>query len=220
VGLTIEEHALRGAPTLDPLAFQPAEGPMDAILARRAAERLKGFPDNSWLLDGHFSMRTALGVDTLIATENYSPDGASGWVAVTRSGQEIYRVGTGNASPVTSLRGLWSYGGHWVLETAYASHDSINGSLSRDGESLNAPRGYEEAFDFQLLRGKPYYFFKKDGKNGFSYDGRDVAAGYDEIPHYGCCSNSEVNPRKAQNLVAFFARRGAIWYYVEIGAFD
>jgi hypothetical protein len=219
-GLTVEEHALREAPTLDPLTFRPVESSMDTILARRAADRASGFPDNSVLLDGHFSMRTTFGADTLTATENYSRDGASGWVTVTRDGQEVYRVETGMASPVTSLRGLWTYADHWVLETAYIAHDSIGGRLSRDGQALNASLGYEEAFDFQLLHGRPFYFFKKDGKIGFSYDGKDVPAGYDEIPHYGCCSDSEVNPRSAQNLVAFFARRDGAWYYVEMGVFN
>jgi hypothetical protein len=219
-GLTIEEHALHEAPTLDPLAFRPVESSMDTILARHAVERANGFPDNSLLQDGHFSLRTTINAETLVASENYGSDSASSWVTVMHNGQEVYRVDTGMGSPVTPLRGLWAYADHWVLETAYITHDSIGGRLSRDGRALNTSLGYEDAFDFQLLKGRPFYFFKKDGKIGFSYDGEDVPAGYDELPHYGCCSDAETNPRAAQNMVAFFARRGGAWYYIEIGVFN
>jgi hypothetical protein len=193
---------------------------MDTVYARRLSERSLGFPDNSLLLDGRFSFRVTFGADTLTATENYSSDGFQGWVSVTRNNAEIYRIDTGQASPITSLRGLWAYDDHWILETAYVSPDSFGGRLSRDGQLLNDSQRYDEAFDFQLMHGRPFYFFKRDGKIGFSYDGEDVAAAYDEIPHYGCCSASELNPRSAQNMVAFFARRDRAWYYVEIGVFD
>ena len=165
-------------------------------------------------------MRTTVGRATLIATENYSSDGSSGWVTVMRDGKQIFRVDTGMASPVTSLRGLWTYDDHWVLETAYITQDSTGGRLSRDGAALNTSHGYEDAFNFKLLHRRPFYFFKKDSNIGFSFDGKDTLAGYDEIPHYGCCSESELNPRTAQNLVAFFARRGGAWYYIEIGVFN
>jgi hypothetical protein len=219
-GLTVEEHALAGQPTLDPLDFKPLEGTMADITAVHAAERNKTFPDNSLLIDGRFSMRIALGSDTLTATVNYEPSGQAGWVTVSRNETEIYRIDVGMGSPITALRGLWVYDGHWVLETAYITAERVVGKLTRDGELLNASQGYSDAFGFQLMHGRPFYFFRTDARLGFYYDNNEVPAGYDEIPRYGCCSESEVNARQAENMVAFFARRDRTWYYVEIGVFD
>lgn len=219
-GLTIEEHALADQPTLDPLDFKPLEGTMAEVTAIHAAERAKTFPDNSLLIDGLFSMRTALGPDTLTATVNYEPSGKAGWVTVSRNGTEIYRIEIGMGSPITSLRGLWVYDGHWVLETAYITAERVVGKLTRDGQLLNDSQGYSDVFGFQLMHGRPFYFFRKDARLGFYYNDHEVLAGYDEIPHYGCCSEAEVNARQAENMVAFFARRDRTWYYVEVGVFN
>ncbi len=69
------------------------------------------------------------------------------------------------------------------------------------------------------MAGRPFYCFKKDGKIGLSYDGQVVEVGYDDIPHYGCCCAAELNPSPAKNMVAFFAKREGIWYYVEISVY-
>ena len=218
--LTVEEHALADQPTLDPLDFRPLERTMEEVSALHAAERAKTFPDNSLFIDGLFSMQAALGSDTLIATLNYEPSGRAGWVIVSRNGTEIYRIEVGMGSPITPLRGLWVYDGHWVLETAYITAERIVGKLSRDGELLNASQGMSDAFGFQLMHGRPFYFFRRDARLGFYYDDHEVLAGYDEIPRYGCCSQAEVNARQAENMVAFFARRDRTWYYVEVGVFN
>jgi len=218
--LTIEEHRLIEAPTLEPLAFKPVEGSMDTILARHAAERSKIIPDGSMLIDGHLAMRATFGSDTLTATEYYSPDSPTGWVTVMRGDKEVYRIDTGMPSPITGLQGLWVYDEHWVLETAYITPDSFSGRLSVDGTLLVPRGGLDQAFDFQLMHGRPFYFLSKLGHIGFSYDGREVPSGYDEIPHYQCCSASVLNPRHAENMVAFFARHSDTWYYVEIGVFQ
>ncbi|GAB4499090.1 MAG: hypothetical protein OHK003_13680 [Anaerolineales bacterium] len=42
---------------------------------------------------------------------------------------------------------------------------------------------------------------------------------YDEIPHYLCCSDSVFNRIPAENMVAFFAKRGETWRCVELGNF-
>jgi hypothetical protein len=92
-----------------------------------------------------------------------------------------------------------------------------SGQVILDGVSLNQRYGYQESFGFQLLRGKPFYFFRKDGKIGAAYDGQAIPLGYDSIPHYGCCSAGELNPRRSGNMLWFFAERDGAWYYVEIG---
>jgi hypothetical protein len=216
--LRVEEHLLLEAPALDPLVFKPAKGSMDSVLAAHAAERQQIIVPESFFLDGHFSLRAMLGEDVLVATENYSADGSTGWVTLQRNGVEIYRIETGAASSVTALRGLWIYDGHWVLETANISSETIRGRLTRDGLVLNDEVGYSDAFNFQLLNGRPFYFFARHGQIGYSYGGRESTPAFDDIPHYGCCSLAELNPRQARELVAFFARRGDTWYYVEISS--
>jgi hypothetical protein len=148
-------------------------------------------------------------------------------VTVTRNGKQIYRIPVGNNSPISSLRGLWTYAGHWVLETAYVTNHQVgneinsqaSGQISIDGKLLNEQLDYQEAFGFQTMHAKAFYFFKQYGEIGVVYNGVTIPLGYSEIPHYGCCSAATLNPRVAQNMVAFFARKGSTWYYVEIGVF-
>ena len=227
-GLTVEEYALQSPPSTEPFSFTPLEGLAEDILSKHAGERGMGFADTSFFTDdGHYAWRVNLGTDTLTATENYSQTGSEGWVSVTRNGEEIYRIETGPASPYNALRGLWTYDDHWVLETASILSQPVDnnvatepvGQITQDGELLNERLGFDAMFGFQMLAGRPLYFFKKDGKIGYAYDGQVVEAGYDEIPHYNCCSAGALNPRIAQNMIAFFARRGEQWSYVEIGVY-
>jgi hypothetical protein len=216
--LHVEEHRLLEAPTLDPLLFRPVEGSMDSVLAAHSTERSQAIPLESFWLEGHFSLRAMLGTDELVATEYYTGDGSAGWVTLKRNGKDIYRIKTGMASPVTALRGLWTYDGHWVLETAYVTLDRVSGRLTRDGRLLNDNLGYSDVFNFQLMGGRPFYFFTRRGKIGYSFDGRESMPAYDEVPHYGCCSAAELNPRQARDMVAFFARKANAWYYLEISS--
>jgi len=217
--LTVEEHRLVQVPSTEPLAFKPVDGSMAQILSRHAAERSKIIPDSSELIQGRHAIRRTLGSDLLSATENYSASGNRGWVGVTRGTEEIYRIDTGQPHPIPRLSGLWTYEDHWVLETAYITPDTFGGRLSRDGALLRPLEDGEETFDFQLMAGRPFFFFSVDGRIRMSFDGQELAADYDEIPHYQCCSASILNPVHAENMVAFFSRRGDHWYYVEAGLF-
>lgn len=236
-GLTLEEYALEGPPQVEPLTFRPVQGTQEEILAKHRAEREKHFPDNSFFDDRRFALRTEMGDRELVAREDTNQAGTESWVTITDNGEEIYRISTGSGSPVLSpLRGLWANEEEWVLETAYIHQrdethtqdgETVDvvfiepiGQISQDGELLNERYDYEEMFGFQLMAGKPFYFFKQGGVIGFSYDKEAILAGYDEVLHYGCCSLGILNPIHAQNMVAFFARRGVVWYYVEIGNYD
>ena len=133
-------------------------------------------------------------------------------------------MAVGPASPLLALQGLWAYDGHWALETALQGDEQSGGDAYRpgtgqvtaDGSPLDDRLGHEEAFGFQTLAGKPFYFFKRQGKIDANYDGVDVALSYDEIAHYNCCTESSYNP----NLVTFLGRRGDAWSYGVIGVFD
>ena len=124
--------------------------------------------------------------------------------------------------PIEVLRGLWVSGTHWTLEIAGISrvYGDPTGQLYLDGVLLNQKYGYQEMFGYQLLDNKPFYFYKKDGRIHLSYAGQDLPLVYDQVPHYGCCSNGELNPRSGPNWLNFWGRRGTHWYYVQIGRYE
>jgi hypothetical protein len=228
--LSVEEHALTHPPEAEYTRLDFARGSQDTILAKHAGERssLLTIMDHSCTVEGHFGQCASLGTDQLAAWASDSPDlFAPISVTVTRNGSSIYQIPVGNNSPLGSLRGLWTYDGHWALETAYVTnHQNGNGIDSQatgqvtiDGVLLNQQPGAQEFFGFQTMHGKPFYFFKRDGKINASYNGLEIPLGYDELPHYGCCSAATLNPKAAGNMVAFFARKGDTWEYVEIGVF-
>jgi len=165
----------------------------------------------------------SLGSDDLFAYEEFSSDG-SGRVILTSNGSEVYTIPIGTASPLTNLRGLWTYSGHWVLETVQVNIEpegnqstfETSGNIIRDGELLNGRYGYDESYEFQFLNGRPFYLFRRHENIDANFDGAEVPLGYDQIIHYGCCSESTLNPVKYEDHLDFFARKSADWYYVEI----
>jgi hypothetical protein len=158
-------------------------------------------------------LSTYLGDDLLAAAVQYkdTAGGYTGEVSLTRAGELVFTVNTGEPSPMPDLIGLWTYGDHWVLE--------VRGQVIQDGSSLNELLGYDETFGFQLMNGVPFYFYSKDGQIGTSYNGEEFDLGYSEVPHSACCSEAALNPGRSEQMVWFFAQREGIWYYVEIGAY-
>jgi len=223
VTLTLEEHELTSKPSLDPLTFTPKQGTQADVLAKNASLRADVFPVNPTTIDGNMAFQATLDGKPLVAELFYINNSSDSYVTVTRDGSEIYRISTGPASPVTSLVGLWTYAGpSWALETVLISSSGepfATGQITIDSDLINKSLNYQEAFGFQTIDGLTFYFFQRDGKIGYVYDGQETMLGYDEIPHYNCCSDAETNPIQARNMVAFFARKGETWYYVELGSF-
>jgi hypothetical protein len=221
-GLTLEEFALKKSPIGDgQRLFSPLQGTSVGILANRYNERHEYFPDNSFMDSGGLrGLRLVLGEDVLEARQHYNRTGGESWVIVSLNEEEIYRIETGRGGAFDPLVGLWVYDQHWVLEAAPITPDGPVGMIIRDGVLLNELNGYEEMFGFQLMAGRPFFFFKQDGKIGFSFNGEIVEAGYEEIPHYKCCGIAPINPVVAQKMVSFFAERDGVWYYVEAGNFS
>jgi hypothetical protein len=231
--VVVEEYPLKGAPDLEPLSFIPVEGTQEGILAKHQKERGNTYPANSPFFAGQSGVPVQLGNDTLTAEEIFS-DAVLGemqkvTVHVLRNGIVIYSIPAGVGSPVNTIRGLWTYATHWALEIAnvnetLAADNSIamdvTGQIIQDGELLNERYGYEEAFGFQLLQGKPFYYFKREGRIDYSYNGKEFPLGYTNIHHYGCCSAGAANPKVFPDLVAFFAQRGEKWFYVEMGVYE
>ncbi len=224
--LVVEEHPLDSAPQLEPFAFTPQDGSQEEILQVHAIERSRTFPDSFRYIDGNPAISASLDGKPLVAQQTFLNDYSDSYVWVTLDGNEIYRITTGPASPINNLAGLWVYDSHWALETVLINLEGDDvttpfalGQVTIDGVLQNESKGYDDAFGLQTMAGKPFFFFKKDGKIGYSYDGQETMLGYDEVPHYNCCSASVINPIHAQNMVAFFARTGDAWYYVELGNF-
>ena len=112
----------------------------------------------------------------------------------------------------SGVQSLHSWNGHWLLE--------VRGFLFEDGANLNEMLGYDEIFGWQLLNGKPFYYFRKGPRVGISYDGQVQPVGFDDIYHDGCCGFAVNNNGGNPAMVWFNALREGMWYYVEIGHYE
>ena len=231
--LSVEEHALaRNTMVGETVVSKPLEGTWEDILATHAALREDHFPR-----EVYFSNKLQVGTDQISWRIQQTPtpnaDGttsAANDILVYKNDSLLLTIPVGQATPVNPVWGFWAVDNSWYLETATSNETQTEGSnvinietlgdIYQDGESLNAREGYEESFGFQTLSGRPFYFYQRDGSLGYFYNGQEYPLGYDEIPHYGCCSGAAYNPIMAKNMVAFYATKGEQLYYVEIGAFD
>ncbi len=132
----------------------------------------------------------------------------------------VYQSEIHNVSTYGDKDGPWVYKGHWAVVLLDAEKDD-NGDwkmvnrVVQDGKDLNTEKDYKQSFQFAVLDERPFYFFQKDGKIGISFDGQEFFQGYDEVPHYNCCSPALLNPAFSMNMIWFFAHRDDHWYYVE-----
>lgn len=228
-GLSIEEHPLAKTPEIEPLVFIPLESLTQVqVLGKHLNEWVKPLSPHEYYSLGGGDVWVVQGQDKLEAT--WSPMGNGKVIAqVTRNGKNIFSTPLTPPAVGSPLRVLSVYDNHWVLEVAKEKTpiapniqplDSFfSGEIFVDGQSLDQLHGYSESFGFQIMGDRPFYFYKRDGKTGISYDGQEIALGYDGVWHYGCCSGGELNPRMAQNMVGFFGWRGKQWYYTEMGVF-
>ena len=239
-GLIIDAYELEGPPETEPLTFTlVSDKSLEQILAMHEEDRKQRFADISFIDNAYtgkmsFGMKVQFGESELVAVEYTKPDEtkpdslATGTVEVFLDDEVIYSVVPRDGNPVTLL-GLWSNDQDWILEYAYISQIfnedgnsaffEFNGHLVKNGVVLNEQYSYEEAFGFQWMQGKPFYFFEKNGQIGISFDENETMLGFEKIEHYGCCSAGFLNPAPAQNIVSFFAQKDSIWYYVEIGIY-
>ena len=219
-GLTLEEHELLQPPNTDTFGFQPVESTQAEILSRHAEEHSKINPFDYTLENNNPALQTTWNNGELIAVVvNDVEKPPQQIVRVSHNGENIFTTQAGTPSPIVPLQGLWAYDKHWALEIALSTPDVWAGEIVIDGELVNQQKGYDEAFGFQLLSDKPFFFYERNGQIGFSYDGQEANLPYDNIPHYQCCAESVTNPIAAENMVAFFAQKNETWYYVELGVF-
>lgn len=142
------------------------------------------------------------------------------YVEIKQAGKTIQNIPTATSIAILNFLGLWTTQNHWWVEVLSQMDPSgINpvGDIYMDGVSLNQKMGYQDSFNFAMLSGQPYFFYKKAGKIGIAYAGQEILLGYDQVLHDGCCSAGTFNPRVSPDLVSFFAERDGAWYYVEVG---
>jgi hypothetical protein len=228
-GLSIEEHPLAKAPEIEPLVILPLEAlTQTQLVEKHMNEWVKPLSPHEYYSIGGGDVWVMQGKDKLEAV--WAPMGNGKVIAqVTRNGKIIFSIPINPPAVGSPLRVLSVYDNHWVFEVAKEKTSTaantqpvdsfFSGEIFIDGQSLDQLHGYDESFGFQTIQGRPFYFYKRDGKTGISYDGQEIALGYDGVWHYGCCSGGELNPRMAQAMIGFFAWRGKQWYYTEIGVF-
>lgn len=212
--LIIEAYELTGKPNPETLKFTSVQG-RDFTVAD--FEISKPFPSNQ--LEGTpLRFTVTINSDVIISAPDAQPGDFEESITVTRNGEEIFRTSTGGISPINPMQGLWAYDDHWVLETNLFLEDKpFNGQIFVDGASINEQNGYEEAFNFQTINERPFYFFRRNNKVDAWFDGQEIPLGYEDVPHYLCCGDTRLNPRARQAATIFFGTIGDTWYFVRIG---
>ncbi len=221
--LKLDEFPLAGTPPVESTTLTFADGTQSDRNLRLQGETVFNTYESCRNITPDLRARCARqNDDILIAMPGYQPPDIYHAI-VTRNGQEIYRVRIGQPSLPPEIQGIWAWDDHWALETIlhdWQTSDGhvtfMRGQISLDGELLNEKFEWEEAFGFQLLSGKPFFFFKHQGIYHAWYDGAQMPLGYEEIPHYLCCSASTKNPYAHKEMISFFGRHENQWYYAEL----
>ncbi len=216
-------------PQIEPLVIYPLDALTQAeVLDKHFDKWGKILSPNEYYSVGWGNLWVLLGNARLDAIDGPIENGQA-TAQVTRNGIVIFSTPISPPGTTSAFRVLTVYDTHWVFEIAQARdplppntqwEDSFfSGEIFVDGRSQDALHGYDESFGFQTINGRPFYFFKRDGKTGVNYDGQEISLDYDGVWHYGCCSGGALNPRMAQNIIGFFAWRADQWYYTEMGVF-
>ena len=221
--LTLEEYLLEAPPDADRAIFNPIGTTQDAVLLKHQTERERSVYNELFYSEQEQSIMMnsqGSGQSLTAILVNSLDDPLRQIVEVREADEVIFSVDGGLPSPSLPMQSLWSYDDHWVLEILFAEEEIWQGRIYLDGELLNESLDYEDAFGFQLLQTKPFYFFERQDMLWYSYDGKETSLPYDQIPHYNCCSASTLNPLPSENMVAFYGLIGDDWYYVELGFFE
>ena len=237
-GLQIDLYELEKPPEIEPLTFVPAAGrSQEEVLALHEAARQDWFPFDTFFDQTRSCLSPQPGGRSLAACEEFSlskdeQGGERGrmTIEVLLDDEITYTANGGDVNPISPLRGIWEVGGDWVLEYAEitmtvdeaenSAASDAKGQLVWNGVLLNERDDLDEVFGFQLLSGRPFYLFEKDGEIGVVFEDQVTMLGFDDVPHYACCSAADLNPRPSPNLVSFLAEKAGTWYYVEAGVYE
>ena len=109
------------------------------------------------------------------------------------------------------VKGLWSWQNHWIME--------VESVLFQDGEIQNHKLGYEEIFDWQLVKDKPFFLMRQDQSFGMVYDGQTLPFSYDDIIHGNmCCDAFRYRVEHSPVGSLFYARKEGVWFLVYVQA--
>jgi hypothetical protein len=136
-------------------------------------------------------------------------------IHATLAGTEIFVEDCGQVMPFSNLITAWAYEEHWIIQTV--CHKKFD--IFWDGKSLNAEKGYQSSFAFQILGQHPFYLFTRNDQVWLSYHAEEVLLGYDEVKLTYCCMSYRP-PQHYENLITFYATKNNQLYYVVIGLFD
>ena len=160
-----------------------------------------------WDIQAHLDSYDLAFAGGRLAAYEFDPTDRAGTLWVTLDGERVYAL----FMPWRPLHvSLNSWGDIWML--------LVDGTMIVNGEIMNLAWGYGEIFNYQLLNGKPFFFYEKGGQVGISYDGQELPLGYNEVIHGECCGGDN-NPRNSEHMAWFYTRREGTWYYVEIGKY-
>ena len=222
-GLTIEAFELQDGswPDNEHYNGRPVTSLPAWVFKRHKAERKDIIPYqiDSQLFEGKV-LSTGTVIENTIAT-----------VEVRLDDELILRVPAGDISYSAAMdprQGLTTHQEYWYMEMEHITGSvegnniwvTANGEIFRSGESLSELFSYDETFGFQVMAGEPFFFFRKGNEYGLNYADEEVMLGFDEIAHYYCCGFSVYNPSRYENMVAFFASKDGVRYYVEAGVFE
>jgi hypothetical protein len=131
-------------------------------------------------------------------------------VIVKQDGQPIFTYSLASSPVEEVVKTLGEWNGSWVLE--------VNGTLIVDGAIYNLKDFQtDELFNWMMLDGKPFFFFRRNGKTSAWYDGKELPVQYDEIIHGRCCEPAAFNVITSPEALWFYASRDGIWYIAELG---
>ncbi len=152
--------------------------------------------------------------DRLITAEMDMPAGnmPAQSIRIKQDGQTAFTFSVMGPVFTPPIEGLWEMDGHWFAE--------IDGFLIVDGRNINTETGIEEIFGFEILAGKPFYFFVQDQAVKISYGGDLFPAEYQEVIHGMCCEPAAFNIESNSSMAWFYALKDNVWQYVEIGVYN
>jgi hypothetical protein len=213
--LKVEIYPYNGYKAHEGRNFFPLDMSLEDVMAKRAAERETPLRSKDDTLD-----------DKALSYSVGNLQGR-GEVIVKLGGKTIFSAPYGDDAPVNPVGGHWVLEGKWILELIQINTRTVDntvytetrGDIIIDGKSMNERFGYDESFAFQPLAENFFYFYKKDGKIGFFFDGQHIQTDFTAIPHYACCSGAANNPFHYQNMISFFSGKGEENLYVEIGVY-
>ncbi len=163
----------------------------------------------TWDAAEHFNVPPVYLGDDLVSLDAVPQDPAK--IQVVQGGTVVF-TDTMSAAEISHPDvSLGVDGGQWVFDS--------NGSLFIGGRLVNKSLGYDEIYGWQVLNGKPFYFFTQNGKVGLSYGGSVLPVNFDDVIHGSCCEAGAFNVSGNPSMVWFFARSNDFWNYVELGVF-